>query len=129
MYWHILKFRSLGLCHLTAGLISQILNIHKQCLRKKYSRRPSWNPYHFFGIYIDILLMLNHCNDKNRIHFCYLLTHPKMMIHSNKIYSLNILPCIMNGTTRLIIVNYQFIVTRPHRKNLPQNATWKLIIW
>ena len=28
-----------------------------------------------------------------------------------------------------IIVNYSFIVTRPHRKNLPQNAAWKLIIW
>ena len=30
---------------------------------------------------------------------------------------------------RPIIVNYSFIATRPHRKNLPQNAAWKLIIW
>ena len=30
---------------------------------------------------------------------------------------------------RPIIVNYSFIVTHPHRKNLPQNAAWKLIIW
>ena len=28
-----------------------------------------------------------------------------------------------------IIVNYLFIVTYPHRKNVPQNAAWKLIIW
>ena len=33
------------------------------------------------------------------------------------------------GPVRPIIVNYSFIVTRLHRKNLPQNATWKLIIW
>ena len=30
---------------------------------------------------------------------------------------------------RPIIVNYSFIATRPHRKNLPQNVVWKLIIW
>ena len=30
---------------------------------------------------------------------------------------------------RPTIVNYLFIVTCPHRKNLPQNAAWKLIIW
>ena len=29
---------------------------------------------------------------------------------------------------RPIIVNYSFIVTCPHHKTLPQNATWKLII-
>ena len=43
-----------------------------------------------------------------------------------------VIPCIPDGTfrkIRSIIVNYMFIVTRPHRKNLPQNASWKLIIW
>ena len=30
---------------------------------------------------------------------------------------------------REIIVNYSFMVTRRHRKNLPQNVAWKLIIW
>ena len=28
-----------------------------------------------------------------------------------------------------IIVNSLFIFTRPHHKNLPKNAAWKLIIW
>ena len=37
--------------------------------------------------------------------------------------------CNMWCFVRPIIVNYSFIVTRPHRKNLPQNAAWKLIIW
>ena len=32
-------------------------------------------------------------------------------------------------TIRPIIANYSFIVTRPHGKNLHQNAAWKLIIW
>ena len=37
--------------------------------------------------------------------------------------------CLSKTIIRPIIVNYSFIVTRPHRKNLPQNAAWKLIIW
>ena len=32
-------------------------------------------------------------------------------------------------STRPIIANNLFIVTRPHCKNLPQNAAWKFTIW
>ena len=38
-------------------------------------------------------------------------------------------PIVWNSLPRPIIVNYSFIVTRMHYKNLPQNAAWRLIIW
>ena len=63
------KLKCLVLRHKIAEATWRFCNLHRQFLARYFCRGLHWNPYNYFGIYLNILMMINYCTDKNRIHF------------------------------------------------------------
>lgn len=63
------KLKCLVLRHKIAEATWRFCNLHRQFLARYFCRGLHWNPYNYLGIYLNILMMINYCIDKNRIHF------------------------------------------------------------